>query len=301
MSLSWLVWVLPAWAHQGIILPWDPDDLDYTVASPDAWKALDLHLSVLAGVLVFSALYGLAVGRWRVRYGWSDRPVETWRAVSFAVGQITLLLALNGPVHHLSDFYLFTAHMVQHLMLNLLWAPLTVLAIPPWLIEAALKVGWVRRTADFFSDLRVKFLLYNGILYLWHVPSLYDAALRWHPVHVVEHLSFMITAVIAWFGLLCSAPSLRRPSPLVQLAYLFLMTLPMKLLGAIITLADGVIYRGYESAPRIWGLDPMEDQQWGGLLMWLPGGLVLWASMIYVFARWVESERTVSPELPARS
>jgi cytochrome c oxidase assembly factor CtaG len=126
---------------------------------------------------------------------------------------------------------------------------------------------------------------------------MYDSALAWHPVHIVEHLSFMTTAVIAWFGLLCTAPSLPRPSPLFQMLFLFVMTLPMKLLGAIITLSDHVIYHGYDAAPRMWGMTPMEDQGYGGLLMWLPGGLVLWASMIYVFVRWVQTERAAQLRL----
>lgn len=290
----WLLVSPWAHAHKGIILPWDPDELDYVTAPADAWMALDLHVSVALGVAAFVALYLTAVTRWRVRYGWSETPIEGWRVATFIAGQLVLMGSLNGPLHHLSDYYLFSAHMVQHLLLNLVWAPLTVVALPPWLIEAALRVPRVRPWADFFSSLKVKFVLYNGVLYFWHVPLFYDAALTYHPVHVVEHLSFMTTAVIAWFGLLCSAPSLPRPSPLLQMLFLFCMTIPMKLLGAIITLASDVIYHGYDDAPRMWGMTPMVDQGWGGLLMWLPGGLVLWGSMIYVFGRWVVTEREAS-------
>jgi putative membrane protein len=289
--LTMLWWILPARAHQGIVMPWDPDEIDYESAPPDAWLALDLHVSVVLGILSFCALYFFAVGSLRRKHGWSEAPVETWRVVCFVLGQLVLFGSLNGPIHHLSDYFLFSAHMVQHLLLNLVWAPLTVLAIPPWLIEAALRVSWVRPIAVWLSSLKVKFVLYNGALYFWHIPMMYDGALANHPVHIVEHLSFMGTSVIAWFGLLCASPSLPRPSPIYQLVYLFVMTLPMKLLGAIITLADDVIYRGYDAAPRMWGITPMIDQGYGGLLMWLPGGLVLWGSMIYVFARWVESER----------
>ena len=293
--MSWLLgitlWLAgPASAHEGLVLPWDSDEIDYATASPDAWKILDLHVSVVLGIAAFCVLYGLAVTRWRVRYSWSSKPIETWRVVCFTLGQVVLFVSLNGPLHHLSDYYLFSAHMVQHLLLNLGWAPLTVLAIPPWLLEAALAFPRVRRVSDFFGSLRVKFVVYNGVLYFWHFPPLYDAALANHSVHIVEHLSFMITAVIAWVGLLCASPSLPRPSPIMQLFYLFMMTLPMKLLGAIITLEGDLLYHGYDAAPRLWGLTPMVDQGWGGLLMWLPGGLVLWASMAYMFANWVRSE-----------
>lgn len=301
LLLSLFAWVEPAWAHQGIILPWDSDEIDYAQAPPDAWKVLDLHVTVVLGIALFCWLYAMAVTRWRVRYGWDNllpvsgpavhRPIETWRVVCFAIGQIVLFLSLNGPIHHLSDYFLFSAHMVQHLLLNLVWAPLTVLALPPWLVEAMLQVPALRKTSDFVGKLSVKFLLYNGVLYFWHIPFMYDLALAYHPVHIVEHLSFMGTAIIAWVGLLCTAPSLPRQAPILQMLYLFVMTLPMKILGAIITLSDDLIYQGYSQAPRIWGLTPMQDQGWGGLLMWLPGGLVLWASIFIVFMRWYKSEK----------
>jgi len=115
--------------------------------------------------------------------------------------------------------------------------------------------------------------------------------LAYHPVHIIEHLGFMGTSVIAWFGLLCDAPSLPKPRRLAQLVYLFAMTLPMKLLGAIITIADAPIYQAYVNAPRMFGLSPLEDQRDGGLLMWLPGGLALWGSMAYVFTRWWKEEK----------
>lgn len=295
------VLIRAALAHTGVVLPWDPDTFDYATAPPDAWKVLDLHVSVVIGMAIFIALYVRAVTTWRIRYRWADKPVETWRAVCFGIAQVVLFCSLNGPLHHLSDFYLFSAHMLQHLLLNLVWAPLTVLAVPPWLAEAALQVPWFRRVSDAVSPLRVKFLIYNGMLYFWHIPTMYDSALKYHNLHIIEHLGFMVTAVVAWVGLLCSAPSLPRPHRLAQMLYLFVMSLPMKLLGAIITLSSTVIYSGYLDAPRIWGVTPIIDQGWGGLLMWLPGGLVIWGSMIYVFAKWVQEEKAKPPEWAGES
>lgn len=292
LLLSFLVG--SAQAHTGVILPWDPDTFDYAQAPPDAWKVLDFHVSVFLGVLLFSWLYFQAITVWRKRYGWSDQPVELWRQACFVLGQLVLLFSLDGPLHHLADFYLFAAHMVQHLLLNLVWAPLTVVALPGWLVEAALGVPWVRRLSDFFGKLPVKFLVYNGMLYFWHIPRMYDLAIADHNVHIVEHLGFMSTAIIAWMGLLVSAPSLPRVDGIYQLLYLFCMSLPMKLLGGILTLSDSLIYHGYEKAPRMWGITPLEDQGIGGLIMWLPSGLALWATMIFVFARWWQSEKSLA-------
>lgn len=283
--------VASAWAHTGVVMPWDSSEFDYAQAPPDAWKVLDLHVSVVIGILGFCWLYYQAMNTWRVRYKWSPVKAETWRQACFYTGQFVLMCSLNGPLHHLSDYYLFTAHMVQHLLLNLVWAPLTVLGMPSWLVEAALGVSRIRKVSDFFGRLPVKFVAYNGVLFFWHIPYMYDLALRVHNWHIVEHLGFMTTSVIAWFGLVCTAPSLPRNHRFAQLLYLFCMTLPMKLLGAIITLADSPIYEGYLKAPRVWGISPMLDQEYGGLLMWLPGGLVLWSCMIYVFAQWIKEER----------
>jgi putative membrane protein len=278
-------------AHEGIVLPWTSDDLDYATASPDAWKVLDLHVSVLAGIALFVWVYLRAVGPWRVRHGWSEVPVEAWRKWTFIGAQVVLFASLNGPLHHLSDYYLFSAHMVQHLLMNLVWAPLTVLGLPPWLVEAALRRPAVKRISDLVGTLPAKFVLYNGVLYFWHIPKMYDLALEHHPLHIVEHLGFMATAIVAWFSLLCDAPSLPRVPRIAQMVFLFAMSLPMKLLGAIITLSPTVLYHGYDAAPRLWGITPKDDMVWGGVLMWLPGGLSLWACMIYVFARWVQEDR----------
>lgn len=286
-----LALVRAASAHTGVVLPWDTSEFDYATAPPDAWKVLDLHVTVVVGIVLFCWLYRHATTVWRVRYGWSDRPLERWRAGCFYGGQAVLMLSLNGPIHHLSDYYLFTAHMIQHLLLNLIWAPLTVLGLPDWLVDAALRVPVLRRVSDFLGQLPVKFLAYNGALCFWHIPYMYDLAIRAHNWHIVEHLMFMTTSVIAWFGLLVTAPSVPKPHRFSQLFYLFCMTLPMKLLGAIITLSSTLIYQGYATVPRIWGITPLEDQRYGGLLMWLPGGLVLWSCMIYVFAQWLKEER----------
>lgn len=157
-----LCWMQRAEAHTGVILPWDSDTLDYAQAPPDAWKVLDLHVSVLLGVFLFTWLYFQAITTWRVRYGWSEKPAENWRKVCFVLGQVVLLFSLDGPLHHLADYYLFSAHMVQHLLLNLVWAPLTVVALPGWLVEAALQISLLRKLLIFWGSYRSSFWFTTG-------------------------------------------------------------------------------------------------------------------------------------------
>src|SRR6266516_4730082 len=110
-------------------------------------------------------------------------------------------------------------------------------------------------------------LLFSAPITLWHFPQFYQAALEHHALHIVQHLVFIATAVIMWWPILSPVPELPRASYLMQLLYLFVLGLPMSLAGALITLADGVLYPFYSAAPRVWGLTPLADQQLGGLLM----------------------------------
>src|SRR5207253_1285282 len=127
---------------------------------------------------------------------------------------------------------------------------------------------------------------------LWHFPAFYEAALRHHPLHILQRLVFLATAVIMWWPVLSALPELPRASYGTQLLYLFALGLPMSLAGALITLADGVLYPFYVSAPRVWGLTPAADQQLGGLLMWVVGTIYLWVAASVVWFRWSAREES---------
>jgi putative membrane protein len=129
-------------------------------------------------------------------------------------------------------------------------------------------------------------LLFSVPITLWHFPQFYQAALEHHPLHIVQHLVFIATAVIMWWPVLSPVPELPRASYPTQLVYLFLLGFPMSVAGAMITLAEGVLYPFYTTAPRVWGLAPLADQQLGGLLMWVVGTIYLWAATSVVWFRW---------------
>src|SRR5438046_442483 len=115
-----------------------------------------------------------------------------------------------------------------------------------------------------------------------HVAS-FCAALRNHNLHIVQHLVFLTTAVIMWWPVLSPVPELPRIPHLLQMLYLFLLGIPMSITGALITLSDTVLYPFYAAAPRVGGFAPLDDQQIGGLLMWVLGGLMLWIVMTVIW------------------
>jgi putative membrane protein len=129
-------------------------------------------------------------------------------------------------------------------------------------------------------------IVFTAPIVIWHVPALYEAALRHHTIHILQHLVFLTTAVIMWWPALSPVPELPRIPLLVQMLYFFLLGIPMSVTGALITLSDSVLYPFYAAAPRVAGLTPLDDQQVGGLLMWVLGGLMLWVVMTVIWFRY---------------
>ena len=246
------------------------------------WQRWDLHPSVVIGLVLLGGLYvylgGVAAPR---------------RLVASFVGALGVaFLALDGPLHNLSDNYLFSAHMAQHLVLTLLFPPLLLYGTPAWVVRPLIRPRRLFRVAAVLTRPLPAAVIFSTPITLWHFPGFYEAALRHHPLHIVQHLVFIATAVLMWWPVLSPVPELPRASYLTQLLYLFLLGLPMSLVGALITLSEEVLYPFYTRAPRVWELTPLTDQQLGGLLMWVVGTLVLWAAATVVWFRWAAREES---------
>ncbi|HYT04173.1 MAG TPA: cytochrome c oxidase assembly protein [Gemmatimonadales bacterium] len=244
------------------------------------WQRWDLHPSVLMGLALLGGLYVY----------WGGLRAPRRRVAAFAAALLVLGLALNGPLHNLSDSYLFSAHMAQHLALTLAFPPLLLYGTPAWVVRPLLRPRWVLRFARRVTRPLAAGVLFSAPITLWHFPAFYEAALEHHGLHIVQHLVFLATAVIMWWPLLSPVPELPRASYPTQLVYLFVLGLPMSLAGALITLAERVLYPFYEAAPRVWGLAPAADQQLGGLLMWVVGTIYLWGTASVVWFRWAARE-----------
>ncbi|MFN2570340.1 MAG: cytochrome c oxidase assembly protein [Gemmatimonadales bacterium] len=269
--------------HWSLIIPADV---------PAAWNRWNLHPSVVVGLVVLGGLY-LFLGGHR-----SGR-----RHVASFVGALgVLFLALNGPLHNLSDNYLFSAHMAQHLMLTLVFPPLLLFGTTGAVVRPLLRPRWVMAVGRVVTRPLAAALLFTGPIVIWHVPALYEAALRNHNLHIVQHLIFLSTAVVMWWPVLSPVPELPRIPHLAQMLYLFLLGIPMSVTGALITLSDTARYPFYVAAPRVWSLSPLDDQQVGGLLMWVLGGLMLWIVMTVIWFRYAvwdqrgDAEREVPAE-----
>jgi putative membrane protein len=278
VALLLLIAAPAAWAH-----------------APDAQGAHDVlrHLSfepwVALPMLAALFLYARGVARLWGHAG-VGRGITRAQVLCFAGGWASLVVALVSPLDALGA-QLFSAHMVQHEVLMLVSAPLMVLARPlaawTWAfrferrrrIGHAVQTRWWASVWGVLTDPLAAWGLHALALWVWHIPPLFEAALENEFVHALQHASFLGSALLFWWAVLGRDARTTRGSG-AALAYLFTTMMHTSALGALLTLAPTPWYPGYATSAASFGLDPLEDQQLGGLVMWVPGAAAyLWATL----------------------
>jgi putative membrane protein len=213
-------------------------------------------------------------------------PISIPRRLAFAAALASVFLSLNGPLHDLSDTFLFSAHMVQHLVLTLVFPPLLLAGLDDAMLAPLVRMRVVGPLLRTLTQPLWCFVVFNVVLAAWHLPPLYNTAMRHHSVHILQHLMFMGASVLMWWPIASPSRALPRLPHAGQMLYCFLMTVPMSLVSVYIVYATSALYPAYAAAPRIAGLSPLEDQRLGGLIMWIPGGLFFLVLMTVIFFRW---------------
>jgi putative membrane protein len=285
IALTGLLAVVPAavTAHQGA-----DTHAPFAPSSPSPWDLIAIGLLIVSG-----SLY--AIGRWRLRqHGGHARRRE---AVAFFAGWSVMLIAVLPPIDGLAAF-LFSAHMLQHELLMLVGAPLMIAGRPlstclwgmPALVRpraaGILQHGAVGSSWRWLTTPAIAWALHGVILWVWHVPALYEWAIRNEGIHAVQHAMFVGTSLAFWWGLIHGRYG--RAGYGASVFYVFTTVVHTGLLGAVFALTPTVLYPVY--AHR--SLDPVADQQLAGLVMWVPAGLVLTVTGIALFAAWLgEAER----------
>lgn len=283
-----------------------PGLLGHQVQPPEPhqlWTAWSLHPLVVLGLAVPAAAYV------RARAGGRQHD-EGWRARCAALGLGAIALALLSPLDALAGA-LASAHMVQHVLLVIVAAPLLALGAPLTTVLRAMpvavgrKVERARRVLGMRVLLQamqrpvVAWLLHVGALWVWHSAVLYDAAVRHPLVHGFEHLSFIVTGVLFWHAVVGGRR--RTVSAGTGLILVFTMALQGVVLSALLTFATVPWYRAYTTT-RTWGLDPLTDQQLAGVIMWIPGGLIYLGAALALLAAWLREADHADPvDRPHRS
>lgn len=256
----------------------------------DAW--------VLASLAVAAVWYATGALRLLRRVG-AGRVVGWFEHGTFAAGLATIFIALESPIDSISD-QLFSVHMLQHLMLMLVAAPLLVFGRPAivclWAFGPAgrKRLGRLWRGSGLSSAMRAimhplaVWLLFYFTFIIWHFPGPYQAALRNEGIHAGEHLSLLVTSLMFW-SIVIEPSGRRRLGYGATLVYVIKTAVLSALPGALLALAQRPLYPIYAGGAAAWGLTQLEDQQLAGAVMWIGGGFVWVLAAGLVFVRWMES------------
>jgi putative membrane protein len=275
-----------AFSHHGT--PVTPDDL---------WTAWNFEPSIWIPLVIIVWIYA-----WGMRNVWKRASAGhgiTKRHYSCFLGALlALLIAFASPLDALSDV-LFSAHMVQHMVLILIAAPLLVMSDFPlaflWAVPRAQAQNLGYRSQQLTTLSRIwralssavfAWLLFALTMWVWHASTLYEAALRNEAIHALEHLVFLGSAMLFWWALL--KPTTQKHVQYgMAIPYLFTTILQSGILGALMTFSSRPWYSYYTTLVTSWGITPLQDQQLAGLIMWIPGGAIFTLLDIGYFAAWL--------------
>lgn len=250
---------------------------------------------IVVGVLV--GLYGWAY--WRLKKDERRFFFPFWYVVAFGVGSAILLLALISPIDNYADD-LFWVHMVQHMLMVMLVAPLLLLGAP---VTLALRASSDRVRRLYFVPLLesralrvlthplVAFVLFVAAIWVWHIPVVYEAAIENDILHAFEHISFLGGAILFWWLVVAVDSTRLRPSHVGRIALLIAALLQNIALALILTSLDEPIYGTYVDLARGWGPDALTDQRIGGGVMWVPGAMMFFLGILVTVYCWAEREQ----------
>lgn len=214
--------------------------------------------------------------------------IERRRKGFYLLALALLWLASDWPVHDISEEYLYSVHMVQHLLITLVVPPLLLLATPNWL--AVRVIDPHRPLARRLLRPIVVGLTFNVVVALTHLPWVVNTSATNGVFHYTAHLLLFVTAIAMWMPVCGPFPELRL-TPLAKMFYLFAMSVLPTVPAGFLTFAQTTIYDAYDTPLRLWGVTVANDQQMAGLIMKIVGGLYLWTIIAGVFFRWSARQR----------
>lgn len=217
--------------------------------------------------------------------------VSRGQVALFASGLASLWVVSDWPFHDIAEQRLFLFHMIEHMTLALVSAPLMIAGTPAWLLR------WILTTPRLFAVIRpltrplAAFFVFNGILVGIHWPEIVNLMVTSGIYHFAIHALLMAAAVVMWIPVLSPVPELKRLTPPLRMLYLFAHSLLPTIPASFLTFGREPLYRFYAEAPRLWGIDAITDQTLAGLVMKLGGGAILWGVLVVVWFRWYAYEQ----------
>jgi putative membrane protein len=203
----------------------------------------------------------------------------------FGLGLVLLWFASDWPMHDISEEYLFSVHMTQHMVLTYMVPPVMLLATPEWLARLVLGRGRAKRAFSFMARPVPAALVFNALLLGTHAPGVVNLSVSNPLFHYLVHTALLLSALLLWVPVVGPLPELRISYP-AQMLYLFVTSIVPTVPAGWLTFAEGAIYSAYDVPDRLWGLTITDDQQMAGVIMKLVGGGFLWVIITLRFFQW---------------
>jgi putative membrane protein len=217
----------------------------------------------------------------------APEPAASRRQITlFSLGVATLWIGAEWPIHDLAERYLYSAHMVQHLLFTFVAPPLLIAGIPVWMLRKLLSPRPVAAIVRRITRPVVAIVIFNAILLLTHWPAVVELSVRSELFHFGAHVVVVGAALLMWWPVMSPLPELPSlPAP-AQMLYVFIQSLAPTIPASFLTFGSSPLYPVYATFPRIWGISALTDQLIAGLIMKLLGGAILWVVISVVFFRW---------------
>jgi putative membrane protein len=254
--------------------------LGVTFADPWRFQA-NPEVYVLVTFLIGAYVYCVRViGPRAVPAG---QPVVTRRQIfCFTLAMLLLFTASTWPIHQIGEDYLYSVHMLQHMMLSYFMPPLVLLATPEWLLRVLVGTGRTWRVVTFMTKPIVAALVFNVVVMVTHIPGVVNSSVQSAPLHYSLHLLLVLSALLMWMPVVGPFHELRI-SDATKPIYLFLQSVVPTVPAGWLTFAEGVVYRHYRQPVRVWGISVTDDQQLAGAIMKIGGSIFLWSLVVFYF------------------
>lgn len=251
--------------------------------------------------LLVVALYGgylYALSAWGPRFARGRRPATRSQLVCFTLGIAAIWLAADYPMHDLAEDYLYSVHMLQHMVFQFIGPPLLILGTPGWLLRRLLSPRPVAATVRVVTRPLAALAIVNLFVAVQHTPAFVNATVTNGALHLLTHIVVVTFGLIMWWPVLSPLPELPHISYPGRMVYLFAHSVVPTVPASFLTFTTTALYASYEGFPRIVAiLDPVGDQQLAGLLMKILGGFFLWIVIAVLFFRWHHEEETGGPDV----
>jgi len=255
------------------------------------WRHWHNEPWLVGGLVLLGWAWAVLAGPLRARLA-PGAPFPRAHAIRFYLALLIFYVAVGSPLDQIAERFLFSAHMLQHQLLIYPAAILFLLGLPAWMVDPVLARPNLRGLGRFLAHPLICGLIYTLIVSLWHVPSLYDLALRNKLVHVGEHLMFFGAALFFWWPVLSPSQVFPRAAYATQMLYMLGVLIAMTPVFAYITFSEDILYPTYEYAPRLFaGFAAADDQLLAGVGMKIVGMCVALGAFGVAFYRWYEDKK----------